>query len=383
MSITSKVIIKKADYDYELLKPIVFEMLDTIASGRISRNVRVLIKPNLLSPARPDSGITTHPVLVRLVAEYALDHGAAVQISDSPAVGSFHKILKRGGYKEALADLAVNVKPFRESIKVDIGEPFGTIELAKDALEADLVINLAKLKTHAQMLLTLGVKNLFGCVVGVRKPQWHLRAGVDRQMFASLLVRICQKVSPLVTIVDGILAMEGQGPGKSGLPRELGLLIGGDNAFAVDTAICSLLGLKSEDLLTCDQARKLGVFDGQAHINGDFTIINDFKFPELGELSFGPPSLNQFFRRHLIQRPVADNKICTLCGKCWNYCPAKAITYNIKGIRFNYTDCIRCYCCIEICPHGAILAKKPFIGKVLRWFAEKKNKERGRNNFHR
>jgi ferredoxin len=237
-------------------------------------------------------------------------------------------------------------------------------------MEADVVINLAKLKTHTQMMLTLGVKNLFGCIVGLKKPEWHMRTGVDRQMFGRLIVSIFEAVGPAYTIMDGILAMEGQGPGRSGTPRELGLLMGGKNAHAVDHVACLQVGLDPDTLETHRNAREMGVYDGSVHINGDLKILDDFQFPELGSLTMGPDYLGRFMRRFFIQQPVADNKTCKLCGECWKYCPAKAISYTDRGITFNTDTCIRCYCCLEVCPHAAIRAKKPIAGRVVAWLTK-------------
>ncbi len=362
----TKVFVKNATYDPSLIQSQVKEMLDSMGPDWISQGSRVLIKPNLLLPATPDKGIVTHPMICRAVAQYLIEKGAQVQVSDSPGVGSFRKVITETGYKAALEDLDVTLKPFQESVTVDIGEPFGRIPIARDAMEADRVINLAKLKTHAQMYLTLGVKNIFGCIVGLRKPEWHMRAGVDRLMFARLLVQIHKAVSPAFTIVDGILALEGQGPGKSGTPRELGLLLGGAEAHAVDKTICTILGLDSAELLTSSTAREMGLYDGHVHVNGDIRIIEDFTFPELNSLSLGPESFNRFMRKYVLQKPVVDNKTCKLCGECWNICPAKAISHNIRGIQFDYNLCIRCYCCLEVCLHGAIRAKEPILGKLRR-----------------
>ena len=364
----TKVFVKKATYDPSLIQSLVTEMLDSMGSDWISPGSRVLIKPNLLLPATTDKGIVTHPMICRTVVQYLIEKGAQVQVSDSPGVGSFRKVITETGYKEALDGLDVVLKPFQESVTVDIGEPFGRIPIARDAMEADLVINLAKLKTHAQMYLTLGVKNIFGCIVGLRKPEWHMRAGVDRIMFARLLVQIYEAVCPSFTIVDGILALEGQGPGKSGTPRELGLLVGGADAHAVDKTICTLLGLDSKELLTSATAREMGAYDGHVHVNGDIRILEDFKFPELNSLSLGPESFNSFMRKYVLQKPVVDNKKCKLCGECWKICPAKAIDHNIRGIQFDYNLCIRCYCCLEVCLHGAIRAKEPILGRVRRQF---------------
>jgi ferredoxin len=283
-------------------------------------------------------------------------------------MGSFTKLLKKGGYEQILKDLAVVIRPFEKTVAVDVGEPFGTIDIAKDAMDADVVINLAKLKTHTQMMLTLGVKNLFGCIVGLKKPEWHMRTGVDRQMFGRLIVSIYEAVGPAYTIMDGILAMEGQGPGKSGTPRELGLVLGGKSAHAVDHVVCLQVGLDPDALETHRSAKAMGVYDGRVHINGDLDLLDDFQFPELGALTMGPNFLGRFMRKFVIQQPVADNDACKLCGECWKYCPAKAISYTDRGISFNTDTCIRCYCCLEVCPHAAIRAKKPLAGRVMAWF---------------
>lgn len=368
----TKVYIRNASYDSRLLRPLIYEMLDSRGPEWIRAGDRVLIKPNMLLPAEPDKGIVTHPLIVRLTAQYLLEKGAKVQVSDSPPIGSFHKLVRISGYQAALEDLDVELKPFTDSVRVDVGEPFGAIEICRDVMEADIVINLAKLKSHAQMYLTLGVKNLFGTIVGLRKPEWHMRAGVDRVMFAQLLVRIYEAVAPDFTLVDGIMALQGQGPGKSGQPRSLGLLVGGANAHAVDKTICTLLGLDPQQLLTYQSARKLDLFDGEVYVNGDLRIVDDFLFPELHSLSMGPERMNRFMRRFVIQKPVVDNHRCKLCGECWSICPARVITHNTKGIRFDYDKCIRCYCCLEVCLHGAIRAKEPLLGRLRRSFIKGK-----------
>jgi ferredoxin len=233
-------------------------------------------------------------------------------------------------------------------------------------MEADVLINLPKLKTHAQMLMTLGVKNLFGCIVGLRKPEWHFRTGVNREMFAELLVRIHNTVKPCLTIVDGILAMEGEGPGRSGTPRELGVIVGSDDAIALDIVICRMLGSTPDRSFTNRAARAMGCVPDDIEVLGEMPVIRAFKFPEIVPVVFGPEKLHGFMRRHLVQRPVPLDSLCTLCGECWQYCPAKAMTHDKKRIHLDYDKCIRCYCCIEVCPHGALRAEEPFMGKAIR-----------------
>jgi uncharacterized protein (DUF362 family) len=353
-------------YSLDRIRAAVAKMLDSKGPDWITPGMRVVVKPNLLMPSVPEKAIVTHPLVVRAVAEYLLEKGARVQVSDSPPIGNFRKLIRECGFEAALKDLDVDLKPFEASVRVDIGQPFGAIEIAKDVMDADAVLNLPKLKSHAMMYMSLGVKNMFGAIVGLRKPEWHMRAGVDRLLFAKLLVQIYQAVSPAFTLVDGILALEGQGPAQGGRPRQLGVLVGGASGHAVDKTVCTLLGLDPKALLTHRVADELACFDGAVHVNGDIHIVDDYLFPELHSLSLGPEALNRFMRRYVIQKPVADNHKCKLCSECWKICPAKVISHNTKGIRFDYDQCIRCYCCLEVCAHGAIEAREPLLGKLRR-----------------
>jgi uncharacterized protein (DUF362 family)/Pyruvate/2-oxoacid:ferredoxin oxidoreductase delta subunit len=368
----TRVIIEKASYDYKTLRPLIFEIMDRLGGNLIGNHSQVVIKPNCLVPAKPEQAVLTHPLVVRAVVEYVLERGAHPQVLDSPAMGSFERLLKESGLREALRGLDATCRPFRNSVHVDIGEPFGLIEMAEEAVNADFLINLPKLKTHSQMLLTLGVKNLFGCVVGFRKAEWHLRAGINRDLFARLLVQIHEALKPYMTIMDGILALEGDGPGKGGTPRELGLLLASNNALALDATVCRMLSLSPDQLPTCAEAQTMGILDPRFKIEGPFTTIGDFRLPEAASLVYGPEFLHSFVRKQLLQRPVPDNDLCTFCGDCLKYCPAHAIREEDKKLRFDYDRCIRCYCCIEVCPHGALRARDTAAGRLIRKFVGSK-----------
>jgi uncharacterized protein (DUF362 family)/Pyruvate/2-oxoacid:ferredoxin oxidoreductase delta subunit len=361
-----KVVLRRAEYDYGTLRPVIFELLDGLAGDKIGDKSRVLIKPNLLAPAQPEKAMLTHPLIVRAAAEYVLQKGGLPLISDSPAMGTFERVMQESGIREALKGLDVECREFKRSVAVDVGPPFNKIEIAEDAMNADVVLNLPKLKTHTQMLLTLGIKNLFGCVVGLRKPEWHFRTGVDREMFARLLVRICRTINPAVTLLDGILGMEGQGPGKGGRPRHLGMLIAGADSVAVDMTVCRMLGLSPDSLLTNRMAAEAGPVDPDILFDGEIPVIKDFRLPEITPLVFGPRSLHGFMRRHLVQRPFCSDSLCRLCGECWKYCPARAIKVENHKLSFDYDACIRCYCCIEVCPHGALSAVETVYGRMTR-----------------
>jgi uncharacterized protein (DUF362 family)/Pyruvate/2-oxoacid:ferredoxin oxidoreductase delta subunit len=364
------VMVRDASYQYEYLNPLVFEMLERLVGDKIKPGSRVLIKPNMLSAARPEDAVLTHPYLIKASVEYVLQKGARPQVSDSPAIGSFERILKQNGTTDALQGLDVICVPFKNILEVDIGKPYGRIEIARDALDADVIINLPKLKTHSQMLLTLAVKNMFGCIIGFKKSQWHMRAGVDTMAFARLLVSIHQAVVPTVSILDGILALEGEGPGKRGRPRKVGVLMGSVNSFAVDMAVCKMLGVDYEKVPTlkiaCDD-QLIPSFE----IDGTLPQIRNFQLPGIGQLVFGPPILQNFLRRHTLALPVCDQPLCELCGKCWTICPAVAIKEKTDKIEFDYGKCIRCYCCIEICPYGALHSKETLGGKLTRKLVDK------------
>ncbi len=358
------------DYEAGAVRAAVFRLLEK-APPPIRRGDRVLIKPNFLAPASPRLAITTHPQVVRAAAEWALARGGRVLVADSPGIGSFERILREGGYAEALAGLPLAIRAFRDTAKVDIGPPFGEIAVAREALEADIVLNLPKLKSHGMMLLTLGVKNLFGCIVGFAKPEWHLRCGIDRASFARLLVGICEAVGPAVTLLDGILALEGDGPGKGGSPRPVGMLAASASAPALDAAVCRLLGLRPEELPTHGAATERGLVPETIAIEGPTPQAAGFRLPVLAPLTFGPRRLEHLLRMHLVQRPaLKPGASCAGCGECARACPAGAIAPVRGRLDVDYRRCIRCYCCVEMCPHGVLQTVETRPGRWLRRLAQ-------------
>lgn len=361
-----KVFLRKASYDYPSLRLIFFELMDSLGGSAINRGERVLIKPNLLSPAPPQRAILTHPTLVKAAVEYVLARGGKPLVADSPAMGTFARVMKVGGLEEALAGLEVEARGFLQTKTVDFGPPLGKVELAAEALETPVIINLPKLKSHGQMLLTLGVKNMFGCVVGFQKPQWHMKMGPRRELFAELLVRIYEQTNPVFNILDGILALEGDGPGRSGTPKPLGLMMASRSAHALDRAVCQLLGINPLSLPTVKAADRLGLLNEPVIIDGEAPPVGKFRLPSLSPLIYGPPRLHNLIRKHLLPMPLVDPDKCTRCGECGKICPAQAVSYQERGLKFDYQACIRCYCCQEICPEGAIKIQEPLAGRVVR-----------------
>jgi uncharacterized protein (DUF362 family)/Pyruvate/2-oxoacid:ferredoxin oxidoreductase delta subunit len=364
------VIIKKSDYEYKRLKQDVFEILSALDLDLIRFGSKILIKPNLLAPSRIEQAITTHPLIIKCVCEYVLDKGGKVVISDSPGMGKLERNMKECGVSDVIKGMDVEIREFVESREILTDSVFKRIEIARDVFETDVVINLPKLKTHSQMSLTLGVKNLFGCVVGFRKPQWHFKVGENRAVFAELIFEIFNAIRPKINIIDGILAMEGNGPGTGGIPRRLGVLMGSSDALSLDRAVCDMLSVQRDLLLTNKIGGALG-FNEEVIIDGNMPKITDFKLPPEADITFGPAFMRSALRRNLTKRPSCIDENCKLCGECIKICPPKAITNINNKLTFDYNKCIRCYCCLEVCPHSAIKIHQPKVGRLIGKIANK------------
>ena len=196
------------------------------------------------------------------------------------------------------------------------------------------------------------------------------------QAFARLLVNIHQAVRPGISILDGVLALEGEGPGKGGKPRHIGVLMGSCDSFALDMAVCNMIGINYESLPILKIARETGILPS-CEIEGDLPRVFDFDLPAAQGLIFGPRLLHNFMRRHTQPLPVCDDSLCKLCSQCWTICPAKAIKPREDGIDFDYEKCIRCYCCIEVCPHGALQTKETIGGKIVSLLIDRNHSHKG------
>jgi ferredoxin len=235
-------------------------------------------------------------------------------------------------------------------------------------LEADVVINLPKWKTHGMMLLTLGVKNLFGCIPGPQKALWHLKTGEDRKLFAQVLTDLYQIIHPSLTILDGIVGMEGNGPG-SGDPIDLGLILASRDALSLDQVVCDLIGIPRNSLMTNQVALEEGVGRDGIEIVGE--RLEDIRIPHF---RLPPPSspnwdlpgfLRKALKNALTSKPVVEEKVCNACNRCINICPPRALERRETTLDFDYGKCIRCFCCQEVCPEGAISIKPGWGLKLI------------------
>lgn len=272
---------------------------------------RVLLKPNLLTGSRPTKECTTRPEVVYCVAKMVQAAGGKPFLGDSPAFGSARGVAEANGLLEWAnkANLPI-VEMHGKRYPLDSKE-FNNLLLSKEAMEADVVINLPKVKSHVQLTMTLGVKNLFGCVPGKMKAWWHMEAGKDRRRFGTMLVETARAISPELTIIDGIIAHEGNGP-SNGEPRHLGVLAASDNVFALDRALIEVLGVDPNQIPTLVESNRLGLCPQLSQI--DFPLmqpaelkVDDWKLPEkLMPIDFGAPRVLRSTFKHLYIRFIKE-----------------------------------------------------------------------------
>lgn len=373
---SSKVaIIKSANYERERVDKAVREAVDLLGGmgNFVKKGSRVLIKPNLLAPKSPSTAVTTHPFVVEAVIDLVRENGGIPLIGDNPGVAGLKKVAKECGLQKIIERKGVELVKFNEYVELysSKGYVFDSFRVAKKVLEADLIINLPKIKTHGHMLLTLAVKNLFGCLMLQDRINWHLKCGINRYFFATMLVELYTLINPQLTIVDGIVGMEGNGPG-SGSPKKIGIIVAGQDCIAIDLVISKILGLSENELYTTKVAkeRKIGITNwDEIAILGeeiDKVKIKDFQLPPtLKEITaWGipvPKLLRTFLKQKFMTKPVINDKKCKLCYICVKNCPAKVISLKDKVLNIDLLKCIRCFCCQEFCPEGAITLKRSFF----------------------
>jgi len=352
-------------------------------SAFVKPGQRVLIKPNMLSGKAPDKAVTTHPEVVRAAIRLAQQAGGLVSVGDSPGVGLPRQVASKCGILQVIEETGAAFAPFTESVKVrPQGTTFHELEIARDILDAEVIINLPKLKTHQMMGFTCAVKNLFGAVVGMRKPRLHLQAGTDKAFFALMLLELAEYVRPALSIVDAILGMEGDGPG-SGDPVSIGALLAGVEPLAVDTVAAELVRLDAEYIWPqkiAQQTGRYGSFLDQVEIVGDdLRALRPARFraAKASDVNFGLPSfLKNRLRRSLTALPEVDGEQCRACGLCVKHCPPKAMTLNGNGLHIDYQRCIGCFCCQELCPHGAILTHQGKLLRLSRFLSRRRRRKR-------
>jgi uncharacterized protein (DUF362 family)/Pyruvate/2-oxoacid:ferredoxin oxidoreductase delta subunit len=345
----------------------------------VKKDEKVLLKVNCLFPSDPEKAVITHPLFLQAVVRIIKTRTKNIMIGDSPGFGNFMTNPKTG-YRKVAEEEGVELVDFKED--ADINNPqavsYKNFKVASYAVTVDKIINLPKLKTHGLMYMTLAVKNMFGIVVGTGKPGYHLRAGRDKMLFAQMLVDLFMARQPVLNIMDGITAMEGNGPG-GGDPVNTGVIIMSGNGFALDHVAPQVVGIDPGRVYTNAAYRK-NVLKGReieveikgekladVRYKGSFTPVPDSD--ETGEKkSFIMGWLSNAAKRILTPRQIYLKERCTGCLSCVKACPVNVLEYDKIGKKINcdYDKCIRCFICQEICPEKAIVIKKPFFSGLFK-----------------
>ena len=345
---------------------------------------KILLKPNLLSGALPQKAITTHPAVFTAVASLLQQEGFThLSYGDSPGNPGTtpEKAAAVSGIEKAAEDLGIPAADFSSGsvVRFPEGKAARSFYLCNGVQEADAVVNVCKMKTHALERITGAVKNLYGCVCGVNKAAGHAQHP-SSESFADMLADLNRCVAPRLHVMDGIVAMEGNGP-TSGTPVSMNVLLFSADPVALDAVYCALIHLDPRTVPTCVSGENAGLGtadyaririltpDGEMSMKqiqekygkADFDVSRD-KLRRSFVLKLMP--LLPFLQH----RPKVDKKKCVACGLCQKACPVpeKAVrSGNGQKAVYDYKKCIRCYCCQEMCPAKAISVYRNPLAKLF------------------
>lgn len=341
-------------------------------SAFIKLGDRVLVKPNMLEGLPPDKAVTTHPEVLRAVIRQVKNTGAIPVVGDSPGTTGTLKAAEKCGILAVCQEEGVELLPFDTTIEMPYPEGLTVkkFTLARPLTEVDKVISLAKMKTHTFMGITGATKNMFGFIVGMQKAQFHLRMQA-RKEFAGMLVDLANLIKPVLSIVDGVVGMEGNGP-RNGKPVKAGVILAGANCFAVDLVMAEMMGFNPDRLPLTTLAIEKGLTPSISGIDlvGSASDLR-LKFVEprsmMSLTDRMPKWAAELGRNHLTARPEIDDA-CIVCGRCAAHCPPKAMTIKNGKVHIDYDKCIRCYCCQELCPENAVHLEEGPALKLARRF---------------
>ncbi|MFO7915225.1 MAG: DUF362 domain-containing protein [Candidatus Krumholzibacteriales bacterium] len=340
------------------------------AGEYIKRGDRVLLKPNMLSAKAPERAITTHPGIIRVMAEMVRDLGATPFIGDSPGgvLRGVARVWENTGIREMADRNDIELVSFEASGSEEIDSGGYRFYVARPVLEADRVINLAKLKTHTLTLLTAAVKNMFGVIPGFRKSVQHKLFPKPRE-FAEMLVELYRVVTPDFSIVDAVLAMEGNGP-SSGEPAWLNLLIAGEDAVAIDAVCADIIGYKPGVIDSTRIAGEKGVGtsaldDIQRTGSAAVFRAEGFELTSNTGLRMIPDFLVKLVKPLVWIRPEIDPELCTGCRLCEKSCPVKVISFDGSVCEIDSSGCVNCMCCHELCPENAVEVRMSKLARII------------------
>ncbi len=376
-------VISCSKYDLSEVKEALRKAINLVLDGDLDKIIKegdkVLLKVNLLMGKPPSEAVTTHPTVVQAMIELVQEVGGKPLIGDSPGGGrmntptSYERMMSIAGYRDVADETSAEIVYFDEDYE-EVPFPEGRITkrfiIAKAVLEADVIINLPKLKTHGFTRLTGAVKNMFGAIPGFRKAEYHLRMS-NVEVFSGMLVDLYTLTNPTLNVMDAIVGMEGDGP-SAGDPRAIGAILVSEDGIALDSVAAEIVGLPPLSIptnkrgfewgLSAESPEKIKVLG-----NGEMRIDN-FRYPlREGDWTKSLPSfLRSWLKNSVVVKPYIDKDKCRGCQICVKNCPPKAMKMIGETPSIDYNVCIKCYCCHELCPHRAIELREGWLSRVLR-----------------
>jgi uncharacterized protein (DUF362 family)/NAD-dependent dihydropyrimidine dehydrogenase PreA subunit len=361
---------KTEKYDAAIMRDAIARHFEALGLERDLRpGMKACIKPNLLAARRAEQAATTHPEVVRAVAEWLRGRGVTdITVADSPGgayrQGSLKAVYETCGYMPLQDIVKLNYDLGYTSVQSPEGFMNTGFNLLDPIVNADIVINIAKLKTHGLTTVSAGVKNLFGSIPGLQKPELHMKYP-DVGDFCAMLVELAQVVKPAVTVIDAVETMEGNGP-LNGKLRHLGLLLASRDIFAQDYAAARLMGIAPEATPIMRAALRLGLVKPEEIETAGYDAKPadpPYILPESvkgGNRRFIARSFGGLIKS--VDRPVprVDRSKCRGCGKCAESCPMHLIKIENGKAGMSSKNCISCFCCQEMCPFDAVRVRHVF-----------------------
>ena len=338
---------------------------------KIRPGMRVVLKPNLVMSSKPEQAIITHPAFTAAVGKCVQKAGGRVVIAESPGgpytPAAMKAMFRATGYRDMAEACGFTLYTDCKSREVTLPQAKRCRELSvvEPFLDRDYLIDLPKLKTHSMVGFSGAVKNLFGTVPGLQKPELHCRFP-EREPFSEMLCDLCHFLGPDLSLMDGIWAMEGNGP-TGGQRRDLHVIAGSESPWALDVAAASLVGLEPEKIVMLREGheRGYGPLDlSELELVGDpmeTLLAPDFLKAEASSTDFIdrlPKFLRPAAKKLATPYPRIDKKRCVGCGKCAESCPQHTISLRDGKAVIRYQNCIRCFCCHEMCPKHVVQIKR-------------------------
>lgn len=368
------------EYDYLKIKNILSSHFDNIISECFEnfdfKNKTVALKPNLLAKRKPAAGITTNPVFVKAAAEYFKDKGARVVICDSPggvynasALSAIYNVCEmKTAAEQSGAELNLDTG-FSEMFNKD-GVVSKSFNIINPLAKADFIVNLCRLKTHSLCNMSAAVKNMYGSVPGLQKAEQHARFP-EQKNFSEYLIDLCSTVNPSISVIDSIVAMEGNGP-AGGTLKKVGLVLSSANPYVLDYAASHIMGFTPDEVLTVKNSMLRGLCPQKLEdiiVKGvDIEpFVSEFKRPDSssgGLIKQIPSIFGGRLQKWLEPRPYVEKSKCVGCGECAACCPQTTIEIIDRKACINYEKCIKCYCCQELCPMKAVVIKRNLFMKL-------------------